>query len=357
MSNAMLEDAIGITLLPPELARQVQIASYVCIGALAISVWDILNNITLEYRLLTKTRFGFPLLAYFLARLGSLGYVLGLTLLGTYPLGRCGVAYRVIDSFYPVALSSICLLFFFRVRAIYGRTRLVTTIFGLLWLGVLGTAMTIPFGGDALPIGPTKYCLISKLAPYVGACAIMVTVHDTAVFLAISYRLVTNTYAVHTHTELLRALFSGAYLPSFSKSLFVDGQVYYMISVISNIVVTIMVYANVSPLYRGFLAIPNLTLTSAMACRVYRNTKLGLTRESGNMTLSLPGSGGINGPPTIPLGFARFPKEGTTDTGTSDIQPDLSHGSHHDGKASPGNVQALHNGRCLKEQKNGHIGN
>lgn len=145
-----------------------------------------------------------------------------------YPLGECHVAYRVADSFYPVSVAFTAALFFFRVRAIYGKTRLVTVIFGLLWLGVAALSTTITFGGDAIPIGPTKYCLVSKLAPYVGASSIMVTVHDTAVFLAISYRLVTNTYVVHSHKELAKVLFSGAYLPSFSRSLFVDGQVYYM---------------------------------------------------------------------------------------------------------------------------------
>lgn len=88
---------------------------------------------------------------------------------------------------------------------------------------------------------------------------------------------------------------------------------------IGSIVVTIMVYANVSPLYRGFLAIPNLSLTSAMACRVYRNTKLGLTRESMNMTLSLPTdtSGGTN-PQILSVAFARsgqlMDADGTTDS-------------------------------------------
>lgn len=134
----------------------------------------------------------------------------------------------MIDSFYPLSLASISLLFFFRVRAVYGRTRLVTGIFGLLWLGVLGSAITVPFGGAAISIGPTKYCLISEVDPYVGACAIMVTIHDTAVFLAISYRLVSNTYGVKTRKDLLKTLVSASYLPAFSRSLFVDGQVYYM---------------------------------------------------------------------------------------------------------------------------------
>lgn len=74
----------------------------------------------------------------------------------------------------------------------------------------------------------------------------------------------------------------------------------------SNIVVMTMVFANVSPLYRGFLNIPNITLTSAMACRVFRNTRLGITRESGNMALSLPDSTtGGDHPRTIPLVFTR----------------------------------------------------
>ncbi|KAJ7649157.1 hypothetical protein B0H17DRAFT_958693 [Mycena rosella] len=319
----MPEEPIGLSFLPPELAKQLQIAAYICVGTVAVSVWDILNNVTVEYRLFTSTKFGFPAVAYLLARLTSLEYQVHSS--RAYPLGRCGVAHRVIESFYPVALSSTCLLFFFRVRAVYARSRIVTAIFGVLWLAVLGTAMTIPFGGDAIPIGPTPYCLISAtVAPYAGACATMASVYDTAIFIAISYRLVTNTYPVHTHKELLKALLSGAYLPSFSKSLFVDGQVYYMISVIS-MVVTLVVYANVSPVYPGFLALPNLMLTSAMACRVYRNTKLGLLRESGNMTLSLPVSD-VSTAPITPLTFALFPSHknpdqtGTAHTGILDIQ-------------------------------------
>ncbi|KAJ7441652.1 hypothetical protein B0H11DRAFT_2095864 [Mycena galericulata] len=326
MADPALGDPIGLTLLPPELAKQVQISTYVCIGALAVTVWDILNNLTLEYRLISQAKFGLPIVAYISARLSSLGYILGLSLLATYPIGRCGLVYRVVDSFYPVAIASNSALFFFRIRAIWGKTRLVTGLFGILWLGVAGMSTTIAFGGDAVAIGPTQYCLVSKLAPYVGASAIMVTVYDTAVFFAISYRLLTNTYVVHSPRELMKALFSGAYLPSFSRSLLVDGQLYYMISVISNIVVMTMVYVNVSPLYRGFLNIPNVALTSAMACRVYRNTKLGLTRESGNMALSLPSSA-----PTIPLVFTRSTTirqtdnernidERTIDTGTSRTQ-------------------------------------
>jgi hypothetical protein len=134
-----------------------------------------------------------------------------------------------INSFYTVGISATCFLFFLRVRAIYSKGRLATAIFGFLWLAVLAASITVPIGAGATNIGPTNYCVITEVAPYAGASPIVVTVHDTAVFFAISYRLMTNTYVVpKNYKSQLAALLSGAYLPAFSKSLFTDGQIYYM---------------------------------------------------------------------------------------------------------------------------------
>jgi hypothetical protein len=177
-----------------------------------------------------------------------------------------------------------------------------------LWLAVLGASITVPIGAGAVHLGPTNYCLITEVAPYVGASSILVTVHDTAVFFAISYRLMANSYVAHpTSRDRFAAFISGAYLPAFSKALFIDGQVYYMcvglipspdiihiyaafllrISVVSNIVVAVMVYAPaLDPVQHGILALPNAMLTSVMACRVYRNARLGLLTESGNVPSS-----------------------------------------------------------------------
>ncbi|KAJ7616071.1 hypothetical protein FB45DRAFT_841714 [Roridomyces roridus] len=299
---------IGLTYLPPEIAEQVLVSTYVCVGALAVYIWDMLNSVKQEYRLFVGAKFRFSTFAYVVASMSYCSIAGFLLTTIAYPLGTCHLTYRVVDAFYPVSVSSIALLFYIRVRAIYSHGLFITVFFGALWLAVLGTSLTITFGGDAEPIGPTKYCLVTKLDSYVGASAIVITAHDTAVFLAISYRLITNTLVLDSHLDLLKALVNPVYLPSFSRSLFVDGQSYYMISVLSNILVTTMVYVNVSPLYRGFLNIPNIALTSAMACRVYRNTRLGLTREAGNMALSLSvpltgvqgaASGGRG--PTIPL--------------------------------------------------------
>ena len=67
---------------------------------------------------------------------------------------------------------------------------------------------------------------------------------------------------------------------------------------VSNIITTVMAYVPTSsPVYHGLLIIPNVTLTSMMACRVYRNTMLGLTRGGGGDELSLPTLGSGPGMP------------------------------------------------------------
>ncbi|KAJ7456805.1 hypothetical protein B0H11DRAFT_1925618 [Mycena galericulata] len=91
--------------------------------------------------------------------------------------------------------------------------------------------------------GPRRYCTIAELAPYPSSVSITPAVFDIAVFVAILYRFVSNTHVNYTFSDKCRAFFSGVYLPSFSKALFVDGQKYYMITVISNIAMSAMIYA------------------------------------------------------------------------------------------------------------------
>lgn len=48
----------------------------------------------------------------------------------------------------------------------------------------------------------------------------------------------------------------------------------------SNITTSVMVYAPGSPVYRSLTALPTLMLSTVMACRVYRNTRLVLTKQA-----------------------------------------------------------------------------
>ncbi|KAJ7729801.1 hypothetical protein B0H16DRAFT_1211186, partial [Mycena metata] len=261
-------------LLPPDIARELQVASLVCAGTTAVFIWDILQHFPDNYHLFFKHKIQIPTLAYLVSTIASFTYVLGFTLVSTYPLGNCRLAVTIFDSFYPILSGATSLLFLFRVRAIYGGAPLVTWVFGLLWLCVVGSAILIPFGTHATNIG--SLCVVGGLSAYSGVPGTVLTVNDTAVFFAISYRLLLNSNTANTG-ERIQGLFTarGGNLQTFSRALFRDGQTYYMISVISNIVAISMAYStSVNPIYRSMFSIPNVAMTSIMACRVYRNAKL-----------------------------------------------------------------------------------
>ncbi|KAJ7301962.1 hypothetical protein DFH08DRAFT_759861 [Mycena albidolilacea] len=274
--------------LPANIKSQIQVSACVFAGSSAVLVWDILHNLRNDYSLLFEHKVTLASGSYVVSRLASLIYALGLTLFASYPLPACNTAFLAFNSFYPITVTATAFLFFFRVRAIYRASRLATLIFGFLWLSVLATSTTIPISGRAISFGDRPQCIVAHGAAYNGSSGVTITVHDTIVFFAISYRLVSNfAQEDQTRGEKIRGLFSGANLPAFSKALFNEGQMYYMITVVTNVITTAMVYIPTTrPLYRGLLVIPNVAVSSIMACRVYRNTKLGLTH--GNMDLVLP---------------------------------------------------------------------
>ncbi|KAJ7895659.1 hypothetical protein B0H14DRAFT_2558706 [Mycena olivaceomarginata] len=260
-------------LLPPEIARQLQVASLVLAGTTAVLVWDILHHLVDDYRLLFEYKFRLTTAAYFVSRIASLLYALGFSLFATYPIPNCQAAMIVFNCGLLFASSASSFLFFLRVRAVYSGRPLVTWIFGFLWVCVVGAAITVPIGIKAIKVGGSL-CLVSKVPAYAGAAATVLMVNDTLVVLAISYRLLTNTHRDNAGVgERLRAFFSGANL--------------HAITILSNTVTISLVYAaGVSAIYHGTMSIPNVALTSIMACRVYRNATLHPRPKAGAVELS-----------------------------------------------------------------------
>ncbi|KAJ6533982.1 hypothetical protein DFH09DRAFT_932496, partial [Mycena vulgaris] len=265
-----------------------------------VFIWDVLDNLRNDYMLLFKQRFHVTSGAYVVCRLASLVYLLGFMTFFTHSIQACNTAFVAFSSFYPLVISASTFLFLFRVWAVYGGDRLVTATFGFLWLIVVGTSMTVPFRGNAIGVGDPRHCILVNVGAYTrsGIAGITLTVYDTLAFLAISYRLVSTFRHSEELTcgEQVRKFFSGINLPAFSKALFTEGQMYYMITAATNCVAILLVYIpstvpGAHPIYRGVMVLPNMTVMSIMACRVYRNTRL---RASG---LSLPtvNSGGHSG--------------------------------------------------------------
>ncbi|KAF7350885.1 hypothetical protein MSAN_01650600 [Mycena sanguinolenta] len=229
-------------LLGPEIARELQVATLVFAGTTAVLIWDILHHLGDDYYLLFKYKFRLATAAYFVSRVASLFYALGFTLFATYPIPDCQTAMTIFNCGLLVSSSATSLLFFLRVRAVYGGQRLPTCIFGFLWICVVAAAVTVPISTQATRVG--TLCLVTKVPSYSGAASTVLMVNDTSVVLAISYRLLANTHRDQSVGDKLRKFFSGApHLHNFSKAVFRDGQKYYMITIVSNAVTISMVYA------------------------------------------------------------------------------------------------------------------
>ncbi|KAF9045140.1 hypothetical protein BJ165DRAFT_1475549 [Panaeolus papilionaceus] len=283
MAELLPNPTTPMAFLPPDLAFQVTISSYILVGSCGVLVWDILDNLTGDYKLLTKHHVGLATIAYFVSRLGSLGYVLASTIFETAGItDNCNHFDQVVTTFYPLAIPMTALLFLFRVRAVFDRNKYVVAFFTFMWLAVLGGCITVSQGVTGANIGPTKYCINFAFKPYIGAGGIIPVVNDTLVFLAISWRLLANARTqLGLQTRMnLKELIAGDYLPAFSRAIFQDGQAYYLTTVTTNLVAVIMFYINVvPPTYRSMFTVPNVALMNIMACRVFRKTKFGVFRE------------------------------------------------------------------------------
>lgn len=97
-----------------------------------------------------------------------------------------------------------------------------------------------------------------------------------------------------------------------------------------------MIYTHVGTGYHALLALPNITLTSVLACRVYRRTRLGLTQEPDNDTM-LPSSNPVgNIRATLPLTIMS-PARRTESRVTERVLPLEQNGDSTD-KIRPGSI-------------------
>ncbi|KAF9041330.1 hypothetical protein BJ165DRAFT_1406291 [Panaeolus papilionaceus] len=282
--------------LPPDVASQLAIVTYITVGSVAVLIWDIWDNICTDYRLITEFTIHLPTIVYFASRLATVFYALTYTIFNTAAITwDCSRFAKVVTVGYPIAIDATSFLFLLRVRAIFNRDRFFVIFFNCLWIGVVASSLTGPFGTSGINIGTTEYCVIDRFEGYIDAAAIAPLVFDTLVFIAISRRLMIDALVVDRDLRTcadVKALVLGDYLPTLSKALLQDGQVYYLTTITTGLTSVIILFVPGIPSYilRTMLTVPNITLMNIMACRVFRKTKFGLFRETSISTTMIFGS-------------------------------------------------------------------
>ncbi|KAJ6454623.1 hypothetical protein C8R45DRAFT_1189165, partial [Mycena sanguinolenta] len=276
-----------LAFLPPILANQVEVSRYVYAATLGAYVWDIGLNLGNDYALLFKHRVSSPTIVYFVSRASTLANILTFFVFQVVPVENCN-ALAVVSGICAVfTQSSTALLFFLRVTAVWNQSKIVYVVFSILWLAVLAVGITAPLGIRAAHIGPTAQCIITVVPNNIKAAAIMPLINDTAVFLAINYRILAHTVVADSPMARLRVFLGGKKISTLSRALIQSGQHFYLVAVAANI--TLLASFHLSPLFRPMLSVPAFAVVNAMACLVFRRIKFGLISSDGVSEVPMTG--------------------------------------------------------------------
>ncbi|KIM77109.1 hypothetical protein PILCRDRAFT_12289 [Piloderma croceum F 1598] len=269
--DAILNPYTPLVFLPPNIAYQLQVICYIHVATLAAFTWDWLMAIPEEYRIIRQVGLSRPNVAYFLSRFGTFGTCLSTTIFKIALIDDCKAIKYVEGAFLEIGVTATSLLFFFRVKAVYNNSRIITAFFGLLWLAITGLNILILSGMSKHHIPHTRRCFESTAPKYSTAPFILAALNDTLVFLAISYHILSSAMVSSTWSARVKSFVTGNGLLHLSKALLQSGQVYYFVTIGMAIATTAFILSpGVPGVLKPVLGSVYIALSSAMACRVYR---------------------------------------------------------------------------------------
>ncbi|KAJ6465729.1 hypothetical protein C8R45DRAFT_877293, partial [Mycena sanguinolenta] len=281
-ASEILNPSTPLAFLPPALADQFEVARYVFAATLGAYVWDIALNLGNDYALLFKYKIRFPTIVYFLSRGFTLAVILARFVNATGPVKNCNALVLGYSICLVLSQTTTAMLFFLRVAAVWHPSKVAYVVFSLLWIGVLGAGITAPLGLRGAHIGPSTLCIITAVPVDIEVAVIMPLINDTAIFLAINYRILAHTIVADSFLARLRIFFGGNGLSALSQALLRGGQHFYFIAVATNVILLVLLKVpHLAVLYRDMVALPAFALVNAMACLVFRRIRFGLISSDG----------------------------------------------------------------------------
>ncbi|KZP34189.1 hypothetical protein FIBSPDRAFT_923744 [Athelia psychrophila] len=281
------------------LSGQAQISAYVSIAVLAASVLDWLLSLDEEVEMCMRTGIRAPIVTYYLSRICTVAFVLfdchsyfvmtapyihGLTL-STEPLVGslfnmrlfCGPSeFWAMMALWWASCAFDSLLFFFRVRAVFSRSRTAQIVFAVLW-ALLGVA-PIPFVYSGLYYGAHCMGVIAtfKNCPAFSwfnfSMLLAAASYHTLIFVCISRELGKYTYDGKLN---MRTLLTGDGLHAVAKSLLRSGQLYYMVTMGLLILQTVNIWAwDPNTWYASVTGLINQAVSCSLSYRVFRGVLL-----------------------------------------------------------------------------------
>ncbi|KAF5363752.1 hypothetical protein D9756_001102 [Leucocoprinus leucothites] len=259
--------------LPPDEARRFEIATNVCVAVLGVGIWDVLIYLPEDIKLVYNN-LGIVTFCFVFSRLFAIAYTLFSAIVLTTPVPNCDGMKIASAAACFLGMIFTSFLFLRRLQAVYSAQRKAVWIFGFLWLGANGVAVLGPISiGSRYVDG---YCSMYDLhgRSYLATARFLPALFDAVVFIAISYKVISNHVDIESNGVTWRSFFNGR-LPPISRELLRGGQQYYMIGCIATIAYGAVLYTPSFPdTYIVAIQLVVEVLGASMACRVYRNLKL-----------------------------------------------------------------------------------
>ena len=144
------------------------------------------------------------------------------------PIADCGAFQRAVFVSSALASPSTSMLFLFRIYGVFSSYKWIRLIFTMIWVALLATTWTIPFGGTAMHIGPTEFCIQTGFKSWSRLPFVVNTANDTLIYLSISCYLFWLSHTLGPWTVHITAFFKGTGMPRLMSVLLASGQEYYL---------------------------------------------------------------------------------------------------------------------------------
>ncbi|KZP29526.1 hypothetical protein FIBSPDRAFT_1038862 [Athelia psychrophila] len=273
--SMLLNPQTPMSYLPPLVAENHMRSTYINFFTIGVLAWDWVMSMPDEYRILSiGRRLYSSKIMYCCSRVFAIASCLCSCIIYVAKVSDCQALGKTLAALIVLARNTNNLLFFSRVRAVYGNSLRVTFFFGLCYVVVFVTSMLVPSTLTATHIGPTEYCIESEVKPWIASLATLCNaVNDTLVFLAISYRIASASIGGGGRRSALRSFFRGDGAPRVIKELLQDGQLCYLATIVTSITHIIV---GLTTGYGTLFTIPVVAIQHVMTCRVHRAVILGL---------------------------------------------------------------------------------
>ncbi|THU97145.1 hypothetical protein K435DRAFT_605003, partial [Dendrothele bispora CBS 962.96] len=238
-----------------------------------ILIWDILSHLMDDYRMLSGGPFKTPLIVYFASRHIDID---------------CQIAAIFMKLFFILIVGSASGLFCLRARAVCLGHPLIRALLLGLWVACLGSCFLVFVMVDGIqsPDHGVSSCLMEVNHSFEAGVAILITamVHDTAVFVAISWKLYQFIHPSNSghNNHNLGVVFLIPRLTAKSslwRCMLQDGQFHYLLALFWQLLNIVLLSITSLGLYYRLIMVPaHLMIVSSMACHVFRNVRLGRFR-------------------------------------------------------------------------------